>query len=156
MIIVPRRSASAPLPPQGGRVADALVQHTCNTHGPVPTPAPGLFGLPPPSPGGGLNTLRHRSATIPIPTPTPGLFGLPPPTPGGGFELLQALPFHTFIVCPPPSHGRFSFAFARPTVCPQAKLNAMACRQAHGRAKVIGLRTKKIHQNVLTLFINTL
>ena len=64
---------------------------------------------------------RERTYS-PSPTPTPGLFGLPPPTPGGGFELLQALPFHTFIVCPCPSADAFLPLLGLPSAPSQAAL----------------------------------
>ena len=87
-----------------GRFCSAIMR----SPGPVPTPTPGLFGLPPPTPGGGSNTISGRSAPIPIPTPTPGLFGLPPPTPGGGFEMLcgSSTP-KTYSPSPTPTPGLF-------------------------------------------------
>ena len=36
---------------------------TPKTYSPCPTPSPGLFGLPPPTPGGGFDYLKHYHST---------------------------------------------------------------------------------------------
>ena len=68
---------------------------------------------------------------------------LPPPTPGGGLKLLQALPFHTFIVCPALPAARTPFCLCSAYRLPASQANAMACRQAHGLAKVLRLRSPR-------------
>ena len=112
MIIVTRRSASAPLPPillVPRKIGGALRPQTfCSmsvVNNPFPTPPPARAGrprpsrlgaragpsdssLPPPAPGGGLITMLTRSRQYPNPHPRPPLASLaaPLPLPAGGFN----------------------------------------------------------------------
>ena len=145
MIIVPRRSASATRPlfartsQKRGRVASAFVLHNVQTGNPFPTPPPARAGrprpsrmgardgpadgsLPPPRSRGGLEYQENPHPPYPNPHPLPPLATLaaPLPLPAGGLKLLQAIPFHTFIVYPPRPA-------ARPTFLPFRSLPSAPC-----------------------------
>ena len=138
MIIAPRRSASAPLPPIllvprkiGGALRPLSLCAMCIPRSQSP-PRPPLApvrpcpfaeasghsrpdsSLPPPAPGGGYITMQTRSAKIPIPTPAPcSLRSLPPlPLPAGGFNYIcytMAIPSHV------PTHPPLAPARPRPS-----------------------------------------
>ena len=122
-----------------GRVASAFVLRHVHSGNPFPAPPPARAvrprpsrlgarvgpsdsSLPPPAPGGGLNTLRPRSAKIPIPTPAPrSLRSLPPSRSlRGAFNYFK--PYHsTHLLCvrPAPRQTFCLFSRYRP---PQASL----------------------------------
>ena len=162
--MAPQRSASAPLPPfcsclaKRERVASAYILRHVHTGNPFPTPPPARAvrprpsrlgarvgpsdrSLPPPAPGGGLNTMRTRSAPIPIPTPPPARYArCPPPLPVGASNYFK--PYHsTHLLCVR-AHPRTPFCLCSAYRLHQAKLRYVLV-QPHGRAKVIGLRTPR-------------
>ena len=107
---------------------------------PIPTPSPRSLSLaaPLPLPAGGLKCfadVRPRSAKIPIPTPSPRSLSLaaPLPLPAGGFKLLQAIPFNTFIVCPPRYTANFLPFFSLPSAPGLATASAWGGRTLEKR-----------------------
>ena len=60
---LPPAYSACPLPlPEGALKCSAAVAHQ-RTYSPSPTPTPGLFGLPPPTPGGGFDYFVHYHST---------------------------------------------------------------------------------------------
>ena len=159
-----------------------LILHLRKTNNPFPTPAPararppsplalGRSGrdrpdssLPPPTPGGGLNTIAKPLRQDPNPHPLPrSQARCPLPLPEGAFNYFK--PYHfTHLLCVRP-HPRPTFCLFSRYRPPHASLR-FGMGRAHAREKVIRLRTKKVHKKVLLLkcviskvlklFINTL
>ena len=118
--------------------------------------------LPPPTPGGGINTISKPSKpSIPAPPsslppplpplapgrPRPSAFApgsvrpdcsLPPPAPGGGFNYINSYLSTNYCVSAPPSPGRFFFPLLghSPGSMPRY---ASAWPQASALAKVLRL-----------------
>ena len=110
--MVPWRWSVRNGPHKGGTLRTLLFCHHGNTDGPDPTPTPGLFGLPPPSPGGGLNTQETappRSQSPPLP---PAYSACPLPLPEGAqYHAISLRPYpnpHPYPrpIRPAPSHSR--------------------------------------------------
>ena len=127
---------------------------------PHPCPRP-IRPAPSHSRRGLLNALRPlhtKGLTARAPPLPPAYSACPLPLPEGAFNYFK--PYRsTHLLCVR-AHPRQTSCLCEAYRLPPSQAAAMAWGQAHALAKVIGLRTKKIHkrvhQNVLTLFTITL